>query len=49
MVTLIKKFGVFLRLPKIGKPVICPIRMLKGFFVDDAESFLRGPWADFLP
>ena len=41
VVTLIKKFGVFLRLPKIGKPVLCPIRMLQGFFVDNAETLVE--------
>ena len=38
VVTMIKKFGVFLRLPHLAKAVLCPTRMLSGHYVEDAEQ-----------
>ena len=41
VVTLIKKFGIFLRVPHLSKPVLCPTRMLQSYFVEDTEAVLE--------
>ena len=40
VVTMIKKFGVFLRLPHLAKAVLCPTRMLAGHYVEDADQVI---------
>ena len=41
VVTQVKNYGVFLRLPHIGKPVLCPTRMLQDYYVEDPESLVE--------
>jgi len=41
VVVLIKKFGVFLRVPHLEKLVLCPTRMLQDYFVDECEGLLE--------
>ena len=41
VVTLIKKFGVFIRLPHLSKTALCPTRMLQSYFVEDATSLVE--------
>jgi len=41
VVVLIKKFGVFLRVPHLEKLVLCPTRMLQDYFVEEGEGLLE--------
>ena len=38
VVTLVKKFGVFLRLPHLSKPVLCPTRLLQSYYIEKAAD-----------
>ena len=40
VVTLIKKFGVFLRLPHLSKPVLCPVRMLQSYYIEEPTDVI---------
>jgi len=41
VVVLLKKFGVFLRVPHLEKLVLCPTRMLQDFFVDEGDGLVE--------
>merc|ERR1711892_1205830 len=41
VVVLIKKFGVFLRVPHLEKLVLCPTRMLQDYFVEGGEGLVE--------
>merc|ERR1719318_2285651 len=41
VVVLVKKFGVFLRVPHLEKLVLCPTRMLQDFFVEEGEGLVE--------
>jgi len=41
VVVLIKKFGVFLRVPYLEKLVLCPTRMLQDYFVEEGAGLLE--------
>jgi len=40
VVTLVKKFGAFLRLSHLSKPVLCPTRLLQSYYVEEAADVL---------
>ena len=41
VVTLIKKFGVFLRMSHLSKAVLCPTRLLQNYYIEDASDVLE--------
>ena len=41
VVTMIKKYGVLIRLPHLPRIALCPIRMLQDFYVEDIEEVVE--------